>query len=200
MRADTFSVMLCLSLFSYVHCYIRAHGLSSPRLIFSLGVTGLVIAGVLVNVVPLDPCQVLLLFWLTWAMCVTDGCIMKIPRLLTLLLLVVSITGIAVNHSQDMSTYLLSGMAGWSLFFILYHLSFQLSARPALGYADVRLTGVLATWVTLSDLPLFLLISSGGAILYLIICSFFLQKKINRQIPFGPFLCLSSWILLYYRF
>lgn len=199
MWADAFSLILGLSLFTYVHRYLRVHGLSSTHWVFSVGGTGLLLAGMLVNILPMDPYQVMLLFWLTWAVCVTDGCVMKIPRLLTLLLLAVSISGIVVNHRQNMSTYLLSGMTGWGLFFILYHLSFHLSGRPALGYADVRLTGALAMWVTLNDLPLFLLVSSGGAIIYLIICSLFLKKKVNRQIPFGPFLCLSAWVLFYYR-
>lgn len=77
--------------------------------------------------------------------------------------------------------------------FILYYIS-----KGGMGEGDVKLTCVLGLWLGIKLGLMMLLIAFviGG-----MICgSLYINKRVNlqQQIPFGPFLCMSSILVYFY--
>lgn len=76
---------------------------------------------------------------------------------------------------------------------ILYYIS-----KGGMGEGDVKLTCVLGLWLGIKfGLIMLLLAFIGGGI----VCgSLYINKRINlqQQIPFGPFLCISSILVYFY--
>lgn len=89
---------------------------------------------------------------------------------------------------------LLGGGAGFSLFFFIYLLSFLIYKEEGMGFGDVKLASGVGTNLGLSEglLSFFLSFLFGGILGGLLLLS---GKKGKREkIPFGPFLCLGTFI------
>lgn len=78
---------------------------------------------------------------------------------------------------------------------------FVISLLGAMGGGDIK---IMASFGLLLGFPkvvlaLYLSFIIGGIIslIYIIICKI-RSQKINREIPFGPYLCIGTWITFYY--
>lgn len=77
---------------------------------------------------------------------------------------------------------------------ILFYLIYQ---KTGLGRGDVKLLSALGTWVYYEKLPLLLIIASLLGIVYFIILRFDIKRQKIKIIPFGPFLLIAGYILIY---
>ena len=72
----------------------------------------------------------------------------------------------------------------------------KLKGRTGVGWGDVKLIGAFGAWIGWQALPLFILLSSVSGILFIFFKSRVTKRiNINQQIPFGPFLCASGWLI-----
>ena len=72
----------------------------------------------------------------------------------------------------------------------------KVKGRTGIGWGDVKLIGAFGAWIGWQALPLFILLSSVAGILFIFLKSKVTKRtNINQQIPFGPFLCASGWLI-----
>ncbi len=127
------------------------------------------------------------------ALCYNDYKIMKLPNLLNAAVLVLGI----VFHIHEGSNPLIpftSFIIGLLSLFGISVLYSILRKKQGLGMGDVKLFAAGAIWLSPYMLPLVMLISSLGAIIFAIL--FWpesIAKKLERKIPFGPFLAMAIW-------
>jgi prepilin signal peptidase PulO-like enzyme (type II secretory pathway) len=71
--------------------------------------------------------------------------------------------------------------------------------QDGLGMGDAKLFGALGTWVGLAGLPSILLLAALGGLVFGF-CRLLVQGRESLQwrLPFGPFLCVSGWIVWLY--
>ncbi len=74
----------------------------------------------------------------------------------------------------------------------VYH---RLHRKTGLGMGDVLLASASSLWLTPSQVPLLLLISSLSALLHVGVMSV-LRGKLLDRVPFGPFLCFGLIAIL----
>ena len=82
---------------------------------------------------------------------------------------------------------------GFASFYGIYHLARYFYKHEALGQGDYWLVAGLSSFMTWQDLPLFVFIACVCGLLY-VVARYKTAQPIS-QIPFAPFLCLSSMIV-----
>ena len=101
-------------------------------------------------------------------------------------------------HLLDSFLGLLSGALISSLIAVIYKV---FRRKTGLGWGDVKLIAAFGAWLGWQSLPLFILISSTTALIFLL--PRLILKKANAsatELPFGPFLCATGWCLWLYLF
>ena len=126
-------------------------------------------------------------------MTLTDAASCRLPRPFTIMYL---ISGSAFRLWQgDWLTGLCS--AGfWFLLLLLFrqYTSYRRKTET-IGLGDVFLIAGIAIWSPPGDIPWIVATAAGGALLYLW-CN--RQRRITRELPFGPFLCASQYAFTFY--
>ena len=71
--------------------------------------------------------------------------------------------------------------------------------QTGLGWGDVKLIAAIGAWIGWQFVPWFILLASMSALTYGIFQIIKHGKHMaNERIPFGPFLCGSSWLVWLY--
>ena len=93
----------------------------------------------------------------------------------------------------------LTGLCSAGFWFLLLLLFRQYTSyrrkTETIGLGDVFLIAGIAIWSPLGDIPWIVATAAGGALLYLW-CN--RQRRITRELPFGPFLCASQYAFTFY--
>ena len=76
---------------------------------------------------------------------------------------------------------------------------YKLKNTHGLGGGDIKLLTMIGALVGITGVPLVLLIASITALIAIIIRQIIQKVKTTEPIPFGPFLCLGSWIILHHQ-
>jgi leader peptidase (prepilin peptidase) / N-methyltransferase len=89
--------------------------------------------------------------------------------------------------------------AGFVLFVLIRWLYSRLRGREGLGLGDAKLLAAAGAWVTWNGLPSVVLIGAAtGLVLALIMRLRGVELTLNQQVPFGPALCLGTWLVWLY--
>lgn len=88
---------------------------------------------------------------------------------------------------------------GYFLLIVPKELFYLLTKKQGLGQGDVKLLAALGAWISYEDLSLLLVFSSFLAIVYYLILRYGLSDQSITVIPFGPFLLMSGYLILYYH-
>jgi leader peptidase (prepilin peptidase)/N-methyltransferase len=92
-----------------------------------------------------------------------------------------------------------SAAAGFLLLAIVGRLYFYFRGRPGLGLGDAKLLAASGAWLGLESLPTVLLWATGAALACVLIAAFRNPSlSSDTRIPFGPFLCLGTWMVWLY--
>lgn len=93
-----------------------------------------------------------------------------------------------LNSSPDpiMIAMILGGIGA-----VLHYGSFKTQGTPGLGWGDVKLMGASGLWLSLDQIPLFLIGAGMLGILTALIMG-------RRKVPLGPSLCAALWLCLYW--
>lgn len=83
-------------------------------------------------------------------------------------------------------------------FTLVRHVHFRARGQVGLGLGDVKMAAAAACWITVGSFPLFLAVSSLGALAFALLTLPLWKKQARMQrVPFGPFLAaglLLTWV------
>lgn len=113
-------------------------------------------------------------------------------------LFITFIYGVAnINVAIDM---ILGGLAGAGIFLIITLLGGAIAGKEAMGFGDVKLMGALGLYFGLANIIIISLIAFLlGAIISVILLTT-KKKKTDEYIPFGPFIVLATFIVMFVPF
>lgn len=135
--------------------------------------------------------------WLTLLLVCIDSLFFILPRVIIWLLGVLGIYYQIFCMDTSWSDVAISALSSYLIMAFFFYGYFWLTRKTGLGYGDVRLTVALGIWVGYESLPWLLMLAALFALLYITTHSI-MRKKLLHICPFGPFLCLSSSVLLIY--
>lgn len=137
----------------------------------------------------------LALFVGLWVLAVWDSCTFRLPNLIVLAVFVAGLLVTFMLFPSSLAQHFLG--AGLGLLFplvlnLIYH---RLRGRDGIGMGDAKLLAAAGMWTGWQALPYILLIASFGGLAYAFIQ--LLRGKdvsVTSRLPFGPFLCLGTWV------
>lgn len=113
----------------------------------------------------------------------------RIPDRLNLLLAALGVLHVLWATPDRTLVALLTGMALFALFWSVREVHLRLTGRIGLGLGDVKFAGAAGIWLEAWQLPLFMLTSAGGALVF--VAGLGLAGRFRSRLPFGPFLCIG---------
>ena len=87
----------------------------------------------------------------------------------------------------DPATLVISICLFGGLFTAIRQIHAQMTSRIGLGMGDVKMAAAAGCWISASDLPFFLGISSVAGLVY-VAARLAAERRTPERIPFGPFL------------
>lgn len=113
------------------------------------------------------------------------------------LVCVIAVNGILYNllHHPDMIfDAILGGVLGFAIMLAVFIIS-----RGGMGGGDVKLSAAAGLWLGVEGTLLFLLLSFAfDGIISIVLLASGIKNK-GDAVPFGPFLCISAFIVLLYK-
>jgi len=86
--------------------------------------------------------------------------------------------------------------AGYLVLWAIFWIFKLITGKDGMGYGDFKLIAALGAWLGWKMLPLILLLSSGMGALVGISAIILRLKSKDSQLPFGPFLAFSGWLVI----
>lgn len=137
--------------------------------------------------------------WILLALAWIDRKTMLLPDFLTLPLAVAGLAVILVIAPERMLDHVMGmamGFVGLSLVSWGYRI---VRRREGLGGGDAKLLGALGAWLGWQGLPSVLLLAAFGGLLAVLLQAMRgLPVRVDRPMPFGPWLCLGGWLVWLY--
>lgn len=129
--------------------------------------------------------------WLLCGLAFSDALYMRLPDEMTALLAVAALARAAMeNELLAMASGALIGAGSFWALKIGYR---GFRGIEGLGSGDIKLMAGLGALVGPWDLPLMLVLASGGAILFALAQG---KAQAGTALPFGSFLCIATWIVI----
>jgi leader peptidase (prepilin peptidase) / N-methyltransferase len=136
--------------------------------------------------------------WTLLTLAATDLKYYLLPDFLTLPLILAGLLVAWIFDSPTLLPNAIGAGAGYLFLVVLRRLYWQLRKREGIGLGDAKLLAASGAWVSWSGLPSVILL---GALAGLIFAPFEVKRAPSlslTRIPFGTFLCLSTWIVWLY--
>jgi len=164
---------------------------------------------IILTLVPRDRAEISAIFgWFLLSLSFWDIYQGRLPDLLTLPLL---IGGVIANACLKASiVHSIAGAAiGFAAFGLTAHAYFRFRGIAGMGGGDIKLFGAAGAWVGWEGLPLVMLLSSTGALAFMIVSGLVKGKSFlsansfgSASVRFGPFIACAtfvSWLWLAWR-
>jgi leader peptidase (prepilin peptidase)/N-methyltransferase len=147
--------------------------------------------------------------WLLWATCglgwflltlaVIDARHQLLPDALTLPLLIGGLAIAALIDVASVWQHALAAATGFSAFWLVARCYRAIRGREGLGLGDAKFLAAAGAWVSWQGLPGVVFIGAASALLVALIKIVAGAKPAEEQrIPFGTYLCLSTWLVWLY--
>ena len=120
----------------------------------------------------------------------------EIPDLALIALTCLGLLTLDTYSAAELSAKFAAAAAMFLLLWSVGELYFRKFGREGLGIGDAKMVAVSALWLSLVDLPFYLLFASASAIVFILIRQFFSQKSLHSPIAFAPY--LSFWLLIFF--
>lgn len=140
----------------------------------------------------------LLFIWMVLPLFFIDMKHYLLPDGLTLSLLWVGLIANTQGLFCDLPDAVYGAVVGYSVLFVVTKLFFLSTGKVGMGQGDLKLFAALGAWFGWFMLPLMLLIASVMGVLAGLFYLKSTGKSKDTPIPFGPFICLSGLLALYY--
>jgi leader peptidase (prepilin peptidase)/N-methyltransferase len=121
-----------------------------------------------------------------------------LPDSLTLSLLWIGLIANTENLFTPLPQAVLSSVAGYLGLWIFIKIFYLFTGKIGMGNGDFKLFAAFGAWFGWIFFPLILLFSSISGIIFGLIYLRLHDKTIDATIPFGPFLCASGLITLFW--
>ena len=120
----------------------------------------------------------------------------RLPDIATLPFLLLGLSQSYWLHNIDFQDSVFGAIAGGLITTLVARAYHKLRGNIGIGWGDVKLISAFGAWIGWQLLPLFILFSSVSGILFILLRFIAIRRSnIREQIPFGPFLCMSGWII-----
>lgn len=137
--------------------------------------------------------------WLLMTLAVIDIRHMILPNALTLPLLAIGLAVAAWLDKAGVAEHVVGAIAGFAVFWMIAITYRMLRGREGLGLGDAKLLAAAGAWVSWQGLPgVVLLASLIALILVLLAMALGFGPDPSRRMPFGPYLCLGTWLIWLY--
>jgi leader peptidase (prepilin peptidase) / N-methyltransferase len=149
----------------------------------------------------LTPSLVFALLFIWTLICLTaiDVQHQLLPDGLTLGLLWLGLLANTLHIFAPLQSAVLGAVIGYLILWLVMKGFYLLTGKIGMGHGDFKLLAALGAWFGWSLLPTLLLIASVlGAIVGIIYLKKTKQSK-ETPIPFGPFLCLAGFFVLFFK-
>jgi leader peptidase (prepilin peptidase)/N-methyltransferase len=134
--------------------------------------------------------------WMLLTLAVMDWQHRILADVLTLPLLVAGLAAAAFYAPSALGHHAVGAATGFAGFRLLGGLYHGLRGREGLGLGDAKFLAGAGAWVSWTGLPSVILLASVSALSVVALMGL-VGRPVGRwqQIPFGPFLCLATWIV-----
>jgi leader peptidase (prepilin peptidase)/N-methyltransferase len=147
--------------------------------------------------------------WLLWATCglgwvllalaIIDARHRLLPDALTLPLIAGGLAVAALIDGGSVYEHVLAAAIGFSAFWLIARCYRVLRGREGLGLGDAKFLAAAGAWVSWQGLPSVILIGAASALAFAVTRIIAGATSAEAQkVPFGTFLCLSTWIVWLY--
>jgi leader peptidase (prepilin peptidase)/N-methyltransferase len=137
--------------------------------------------------------------WTLLALAVIDQRHLVLPDELTLPLLVAGLIVAYVLNADAVIDHAIGAVAGFAALFVLAVVYKRVRRREGLGIGDAKLLAAAGAWVSWTGLASVVLMASAtGLIVVLAQTVFGRRVATDERIPFGPYLCLATWLVWLY--
>jgi leader peptidase (prepilin peptidase) / N-methyltransferase len=141
----------------------------------------------------------LLFIWVLICLTSIDLQHQLLPDGLTLGLLWLGLLANTAHLFAPLESAVLGAVIGYLILWLVMKGFYLLTGKIGMGHGDFKLLAAFGAWFGWSALPTLLLIASVfGAIAGIIYLKFTKQSK-ETPIPFGPFLCLAGFFVLFFN-
>jgi len=97
-----------------------------------------------------------------------------------------------------LSSAVIGAAGGYVFLFAVYHIFKLITGKEGMGFGDFKLFAAFGAWLGWKALPLIILFASLVGALVGLLFIFVFGRDRNLPIPFGPFLCISAVIVLFW--
>lgn len=140
----------------------------------------------------------LIFVWSLIALIFIDFETMLLPDMITIPTLWLGIYVNVFNVFTNLQSAVIGAIAGYCIFWAVGFLFKTLRGVAGLGFGDYKLLAMLGAWLGWQHLPMIILLSSLSGVIFGGSLMLLQGRKYNQPIPFGPFLCISGLLALYY--
>ncbi len=135
--------------------------------------------------------------WMLLALSAIDIRTRRLPDVLTAPLAATGLLTAMLIEPDRLADHVIGAVCGYLGFVLVEHAYRHFRQRDGLGRGDAKLLGAIGAWVGWAALPSVVLLSAGGAIIFLLARSRFGGKSLTRDtaIAFGPFLAAAGWLV-----
>lgn len=143
-------------------------------------------------------CFSLLFMWFIICLFVIDLKHQLLPDSLTLGLLWIGLMANTLTLFTPLTNAVIGAVVGYLSLWLVIKTYYFFTGKVGMGHGDFKLLAALGAWFGWQTLPLLLLIASvSGALIGSIYLKANKQSR-HTPIPFGPFLCLSGFVFLFW--
>lgn len=122
-----------------------------------------------------------------------------LPDVLTLPLIVLGLVATYLLSPWQISDSTIGAAAGFVVFALVRWLYQRLRGREGLGLGDAKLLAASGAWVAWDGLPSVVLIGAAAGLAVALIMSWRGERlALDQRLPFGPALCLGTWLVWLY--
>lgn len=121
-----------------------------------------------------------------------------LPDNLTLTLLWAGLLWNCYSYPDGIISAIIGAVAGYLILWIIYQAGWLIWQRRVIGGGDLKFLAALGACMGWQSLPLILLLASSASLLVTGGIMFYRKKYTVTEIPFGPGLALSGFIMMYY--
>jgi len=140
-----------------------------------------------------------LLGWGLLALAVIDARHLVLPDKITLPLLAAGLCATALLDSPRLAEHAAAAGLGFAVFWLVGRGYRMFRGREGLGRGDAKLLAASGAWVSWQGLPgVVLLAAAGGLVVVLLAAALGSRPDPARRLPFGPYLCLGTWVIWLY--
>lgn len=115
----------------------------------------------------------------------------RLPDRYTLTLILLGLTVNALDRGELPASSIWGAIIGYLAFWFIGAVYFRARGYEGLGLGDAKLLSAAGAWLGIASLPLLILMSALGALIYALVCG--LKAKAN--LAFGPWLAAAFFLL-----